>query len=83
MHQNMSFGSNGVDRLRSLRKIPTRICIANLCDNGTSLATFASTFVQEGNGPKHPKHELWVQWNGSGAFVAKNSDVTLFSELVR
>jgi hypothetical protein len=30
-----------------------------------------------------PKHEFWVQWSGSGAFVAKNSDATLFSELVR
>jgi hypothetical protein len=30
-----------------------------------------------------PKHEFWVQWIGSGAFVAKNSDVTLFTELVR
>jgi hypothetical protein len=30
-----------------------------------------------------PKHEFWVQWNGSHAFVAKNSDATLFSELVR
>jgi hypothetical protein len=30
-----------------------------------------------------PKHEFWVQWSGSGAFVAKNSDATMFSELVR
>jgi hypothetical protein len=30
-----------------------------------------------------PKYEFGVQWSGSGAFVAKNSDVTLFSELVR
>jgi hypothetical protein len=30
-----------------------------------------------------PKHEFWVQWSGSGAFLEKNSDVTLFSELVR
>jgi hypothetical protein len=29
------------------------------------------------------KHEFWVQWSGSGAFVAKNSDTTLFSELVQ
>jgi hypothetical protein len=29
------------------------------------------------------KHEFWVQWSASGAFDAKNSDVTLFSELVR
>jgi DNA-binding GntR family transcriptional regulator len=28
------------------------------------------------------KHEFWVQLSGSGAFVAKNSDATLFSELV-
>jgi hypothetical protein len=30
-----------------------------------------------------PKHEFWVQWSGSGAFVAKNSDATFFSELLR
>jgi hypothetical protein len=30
-----------------------------------------------------PKHEFWVQWSGSGAFVAKNFDATTFSELGR
>jgi hypothetical protein len=30
-----------------------------------------------------PKYEFWVQWSGSFAFVAKNSDTTLFSELGR
>jgi hypothetical protein len=30
-----------------------------------------------------PKHKFLVQWSGSGAFVAKNLDVTFFSELVR
>jgi hypothetical protein len=30
-----------------------------------------------------PKHEFWVQWSGSGVFVAKNSNATLFSKLVR
>jgi hypothetical protein len=30
-----------------------------------------------------PKHEFGVQWSGSDAFIVKNSDVTLFSELVR
>jgi hypothetical protein len=29
------------------------------------------------------KHEFWVKWSGSGAFLAKNSDTTLFSEFVR
>jgi hypothetical protein len=44
--QNMSFGSNEVDRVRSLRKIKTGLCLANLCVSGTSLASFASTFEQ-------------------------------------
>jgi hypothetical protein len=29
-----------------------------------------------------PKHEFWVQWSGSRAFVAKNFEATSFSELV-
>jgi hypothetical protein len=32
---------------------------------------------------KTTKHELWVQWSGFGAFVAKNSNTTFFSELMR
>jgi hypothetical protein len=44
--RNMSFGSNGVDQVRSLRKIPTQLRLANLCVNGTSSAIFVSTFVQ-------------------------------------
>jgi hypothetical protein len=32
---------------------------------------------------KSPKHEFWVKWSGSGAFVVKNFDATSFSELVR
>jgi hypothetical protein len=30
-----------------------------------------------------PKHEFWVQWSGSGAFVAKKANATSFSELGR
>jgi hypothetical protein len=37
---------HGVDRVRSLRKIWTRLCLENLCVNGTSSASFASTFLQ-------------------------------------
>jgi hypothetical protein len=29
------------------------------------------------------KYEFWVKWSGSGAFVAKNLEVTSFSERVR
>jgi hypothetical protein len=30
-----------------------------------------------------PKYEFWIEWSGSGAFVAKNANATSFSELMR
>ena len=45
-HQNMSLGSNWVDRVRSLRKIPMRLHATNLCINSTISVHFASSFVQ-------------------------------------
>ena len=45
-HQNMSLGSNGVDRERLLRKIMTRLRGTNSYINCTSLARYASSFVQ-------------------------------------
>ena len=45
-HQNMSLGSNGVDRVHSLQKIPKRFCSTNLCINCTSSTHFAPSFVQ-------------------------------------
>jgi hypothetical protein len=45
--QNMSFGSNEVDQVRSLPRIPIQLHLANLCVNGASSASFASTFVQQ------------------------------------
>src|SRR6185312_7329979 len=84
--QNVSLGSNGVDRVRSLRKILTRIRGTNLC---TSSARFASSFVRQPNGPEctqivrnTPKLQFRVQWSGSSAFVAKNSDATSWHELL-
>src|SRR6185436_18757189 len=86
MHQNISLGSNGVDRVRSLRKIPTRLRGTNFC---TSLAHFAQSFVRQPNGPKRtqmvrnaPKRQFKVKCGGSGAFVAKNFDVTSWHELL-
>ena len=79
-HQNMSLGSNGVDRVHSLRNDSTQLRGTNYC---TSSGRFALSFVRRLNGPKctqiirnTPKHEFSVQWVGSGAFVAKNSDAT-------
>ena len=45
-HQNMSLGSNGLDRERSFRKNLTRHHCTNFFINGTSLARFAPCFVQ-------------------------------------
>ena len=49
MHQNIRLGSNGVGRVRSLRKIPTRLCGSNFC---TSLAHFPLSFLRQPNGPE-------------------------------
>src|SRR6185503_1355132 len=51
-HQNMSSGSNGVDWVHWLRKIPTRLRGTNFC---TSSAHFAPSFVSQPNGRNAPK----------------------------
>ena len=52
-------------------------------------AHFAPNFVRQPNGPEctqivrnAPKHQFRVQWGGSGAFGAKNSDTSLWHELL-
>ena len=84
--QNVSLGSNGVDRVLLLRKIPTRLRGTNFC---TCSGRFAPSFVREPNGPEctqivrnAPKCQFGVQWGGSGAFVAKNPNATSWHELL-
>ena len=55
----------------------------------TSSACFASSFVRQPNSPEGtqivqntPKCQFRVQWGGSGAFVANNSDTTSWFELL-
>ena len=81
-----SLESNGVDRVRSLRKIPTRLRGTNFC---TSSARCAPSFVRQPKDPESsqivrnaPKRQFRVQWGGSGAFVAKNSDPTSWHKLL-
>ena len=76
MHKKFSLGSNGVDRMCSLRKIATRLRGTNFC---TTSANFAPSFVRQPNGHEStrivrnsPKRQFRVQWGGSGAFVAKS-----------
>ena len=84
IHQNISLGSNGLDRVCSLQKIPTRLRGTNFC---ISSARFAPSFVRQPNGPEctpmvrnTPKRQFRVQWSGLGAFIAKNSDATSWHE---
>ena len=84
---NVSLGSDGVDRVHSLRKIPMQLRAMNFC---TSSASFAPTFVRKPNGLEctqmvrnAPKHQFRVQWVGSGVFVAKNSEATTWHELLQ
>jgi len=46
MYQNMSLGSNGVERVHSLRKITTQVRCTNFCTNCTSFGRFAPSSVQ-------------------------------------
>ena len=76
-HRKNSIGSNGVDWLCLLRKIPTWLRGMNFWINWSSSPRFASSFMQLRNEPKctqtlwnTPKHEFRVQWGGSGASVA-------------
>ena len=63
MHRNNNIGSNGVDWLCLLRKIPTWLRVMNFCVNCTSSVCFASGFMHLRNDPKcteilwnRPKH---------------------------
>jgi hypothetical protein len=58
----ISLGSNGVDLVRSLRKIPMSLCGTNFCINCTSSPRFASSFMQLRNDPKCTK----ILWRSNG-----------------
>jgi len=68
-HRNISLGSNGVDWVHSLWKIPTWLRSTNISINCTSSLCFAPSFMQLRNDNKctqtlwnAPKHEFRVQW---------------------
>ena len=78
----VQWGGSGV----FVAKIPTRLRGTNFC---TSLTRFALSVVWQPKSPKctqivrnAPKREFRVQWVGSGAFIAKNSDATSWHELL-
>ena len=77
-HQNMSLGSDGVDRVDLLQKILMQLCGLNFCINFNSSAHFEPSIVKQRNESKctqtlrnKTKQKFSVQWGGSGAFIAK------------
>ena len=85
-HRNVNLGSNGVDRVRSLPIIPTRLRGTNFC---TSSARFAPSVGRQTDSTEctqivrnAPKRQFRVQWGGSDAFVAKKSEATSWHELL-
>jgi len=83
------FGSNGVDRVRSLRKILMRVRGMKFCVNCISAAVLHRVSCSNEKNPKctqilqkKPIHDFRVQWGRSGAFVAKNSEANLWHKLV-
>ena len=82
-HRNISLGSNGVDWVYLLWKIPTSLHGTNFCIKCTSsphLHRVSCSYEMIPNAPKH--NEFRVQWGGSGAFLAKNYNVTSWHELM-
>jgi hypothetical protein len=82
-HQNICLRYNGVNRVRSLRKIPTWPRYTNVCINFAISARFTPSFKQQWNDPKctealrnTPKHRFTVQWDELGVFVVHNSATT-------
>ena len=78
-HQNMCLGSNGVDWVRSLQKIPTWLRGTNFGINCTSSHRFAPSFMQLQNHNKCTqtqwnlwKYEFRVQWGGLGVHCEKS-----------
>ena len=87
IHQIVSLGSNGADRLRLFRKTLTQLRGTNFC---TSSTRFPPSFVRQPNDPEctqmvrnGPKRQFSVKWGGSGAFVAKKFDATSWHELLQ
>ena len=82
-HPNMSFGSNGVDWMRSLQKKLSRgYGDTNQCINSTCTTHFAHMYRHSNEMVQNtPKHEFWVYWCGLDAFVARNAIVVSATQI--
>ena len=87
MLQNMTFGSNGVDRVDSLQKIRCDIMartFALIAPVQPVLHRVSCSNETIKNTPKYNKTHQYMrfQWGGSGVSIGKNSDATSRHKLV-
>ena len=74
-----------VDRMLSLRKIPTRLRGTNFCNKRPFCTEFCKATKRSRmhpNSMKHTKTSVWGPQGWSGVFVAKNSDATSWHKLL-
>ena len=79
-HQNMSLGSNGVDRVRPLPKIPMRVRGTNFCFNCTSSAIshrFSCINETIQYAPKHYKTHQFMSLASNGVDRVRSLRKTL------
>jgi hypothetical protein len=74
----MSFGSNGVDWVRSLRKIQQQDFVFQKSLERPSRTYFATLYGRKPKLLKRNKHEFWVKRGELGAFIPQNSTARLF-----
>jgi hypothetical protein len=79
----MSFGSNGVDWVVRGEKFRRNFFLQTFALMPPVRPVWHRLSCSNETVRNAQKHEFWVKWSGSGASVAKNSDATLFSELLR
>ena len=82
----ISLGSNGVDLVSSLRKIPTWLRVTNFCINCTSSPHFALNLWNIPNAPKHYETHQNLNLGSNGmdwvSSLRKNDNVTSWHELL-
>ena len=88
-HENLSLGSNCVDRVRRIKKFwrdfvaRTLALIAPGWPICTEFRAITKRFQMTQTERNAPKNEFRVQWCGSRAFVAKNSNKTSLHEVLQ
>jgi hypothetical protein len=78
----MSLGSNGMDWRVRCEKFERDFILQTCALSAPGRPVLHPSLCSNETVSNTPKHELGIQWCGSGAFVAKNFEATSLNELV-